>query len=154
MKLQPWQVSKVRERVGSYEMLWKYLSECTWICWTQDNLESSVSSEVAYLLLLEDSNISFPKDSAEHLFACDHASCMLLLQSCPTLCNPIDHSPPGSSAHGIFPARILELVAMPSSRGSSQPRDQPPMSPASPALQVVSLPLSHQKSPWSCWNLP
>ena len=46
------------------------------------------------------------------------------LQSCPTLCNPIEHSPPGSSVHGILQARILEWVAMPSSRRSSQPRDQ------------------------------
>ena len=38
-------------------------------------------------------------------------------QSCPILCNPIDCSPPGSSAHGILQARILELVTMPSSRG-------------------------------------
>ena len=41
------------------------------------------------------------------------------LQSCPTLCNPMDCSPPGSSAHGILQARILEWVSMPSSRGSS-----------------------------------
>ena len=43
---------------------------------------------------------------------------------CLTLCNPMDCSPPGSSVHGILLARILEWVAMPSSRGSSQPRDQ------------------------------
>ena len=41
------------------------------------------------------------------------------LQSCLTLCNCMDHSTPGSSAHGILQARILEGVAMPSSRGSS-----------------------------------
>ena len=47
------------------------------------------------------------------------------LQSCPTLCNPMDYSPPGSSVHGMLQARILEwVVAMPSSKGSSQPRDQ------------------------------
>ena len=40
-------------------------------------------------------------------------------QSCPTLCNPID-----CKAHGILQARILEWVAFPFSRGSSQPRDQ------------------------------
>ena len=40
------------------------------------------------------------------------------------LCNPIDCNPPGSSVHGILQARILEWVAMPSSRGSSRPRDQ------------------------------
>ena len=33
-------------------------------------------------------------------------------QSCPTLCDPIDGSPPGSSAHGIFQARVLEWVAI------------------------------------------
>ena len=41
------------------------------------------------------------------------------LQSCPTLCDPMDYSPPGSSVHGISLARILEWVAMPSSKGSS-----------------------------------
>ena len=51
-------------------------------------------------------------------------ACAKLLQSCPTLCNPIDCSLPGSSFHGILHARILEWVAMPSSRGSSQPRDR------------------------------
>ena len=44
------------------------------------------------------------------------------LQSCPTLCDPMDYSTPGSSVHGILQARILEWVAMPSSRGSSPPR--------------------------------
>ena len=39
------------------------------------------------------------------------------------LCNPMDCSPPGSSVHGILQARILEYVATPFSRGSSQPRD-------------------------------
>ena len=43
-------------------------------------------------------------------------------QWCPTLCDPIDCIPPGSSVHGILQARILERVAMPFSRGSSWPR--------------------------------
>ena len=42
---------------------------------------------------------------------------------CPTVCDPRDCSSPGSSVHGIFLARILECVAISSSRGSSQPRD-------------------------------
>ena len=46
------------------------------------------------------------------------------LQSSPTLYNPMDCSPPGSSVHGIPQARILEWGTMPSSRGSSPPRDQ------------------------------
>ena len=44
--------------------------------------------------------------------------------SCLILCDPMDCSPPGSSVPGILQARILEWVAMPSSRESSQPRDQ------------------------------
>ena len=47
-----------------------------------------------------------------------------LLYSCLILCNPLDNRLPGSSVHGILQARILEWIAMPSSRGSSQPRDQ------------------------------
>ena len=49
---------------------------------------------------------------------------VLVTQSCPTLCNPMDCSPSGSYVHGILQARILEYVAMPSSRGSSQLGDQ------------------------------
>ena len=45
-------------------------------------------------------------------------------QSCPTLCNSMDCSLPGSFVHGILQSRILEWVAMSSSRGSSWPRDQ------------------------------
>ena len=44
--------------------------------------------------------------------------CVLVAQSCPTLCNPMDYNLPSSSIHGILLARI------PFSRGSSQPRDQ------------------------------
>ena len=47
----------------------------------------------------------------------------LVIQLCLTLWDPMDYSPPGSSVHGILQARILEWVAMPSSGGSSQPRD-------------------------------
>ena len=45
-------------------------------------------------------------------------------QSCPTLCDPMDCSPPGFFVRGILQARILEWVAIPFSRGSSWPRDQ------------------------------
>ena len=48
------------------------------------------------------------------LNACMHAKS---LQSCPTLCDPIDGSPPGSSVHGILQARTLEWVAISSSNG-------------------------------------
>ena len=45
-------------------------------------------------------------------------------QSCPTLWDPMDYSPPGSSVHGILKARVLEWVAISFSRRPSQPRDQ------------------------------
>ena len=48
----------------------------------------------------------------------------LVTQAYPTPCDPMDCSPPGSSVHGILQTRILESVAMPSSRGSSQPKNQ------------------------------
>ena len=55
-------------------------------------------------------------------FACVHAKS---LQSFQLFVTPMDHSPPGSSVHGIPQARMLERVAMPSPRGSSRPRDLP-----------------------------
>ena len=60
----------------------------------------------------------------------------LVTQSCSTFCDPMDSSLPGSSVHGILQARILEWIAMPSSRGSSQPRDQTQVS----HVAVTSLP--------------
>ena len=62
--------------------------------------------------------VTFPSEVNN---ACMHAKS---LQLCPALCDPMDCSLPGSSVHGILQARILEWVAMPFSRGSSQPRDQ------------------------------
>jgi len=56
-------------------------------------------------------------------------------QLCLTRCDPMDCSPPGSSVHEIFQARILEWIAIPSSRGSSQTRDW-----TLPVLQADSLP--------------
>ena len=47
-----------------------------------------------------------------------------LLQSCPTLCDPVDCSPPGCSVQGTLQARILEWVATPFARGPSRPRDR------------------------------
>ena len=45
--------------------------------------------------------------------------CVLVAQLYPTLCNPMDCNPPGSSVHGILQARILDWVVVSSSRGSS-----------------------------------
>ena len=59
-------------------------------------------------------------------------------QLCPTLCDPMDYT-----VHGILQARILEWVAFPFSRGSSQPRIEP----RSPTLQMDSLPAEPQGKP-------
>ena len=64
------------------------------------------------------------------------------LQSHSTLCNPMDCSLPGSSVQGIFQARIVEWVAMPSSRASSQPSDQTHITLYHLHWKVGSLPLA------------
>ena len=76
------------------------------------------------------------KRNEEYLSAisCVHA------QSCLTLCDPMDCSPPGSFVHGIFLARTLESVAISSSRGSSWPRDLTRISCVSCIEQTDSLP--------------
>ena len=66
---------------------------------------------------------------------------MLVAQSCPTLCNPMDCSPPDSSVHGILQARILEWVVFPSSKNLPKPG----IKPRSSALQADSLP---SPPPW------
>ena len=58
------------------------------------------------------------------MFSKENTHACVVCQSCPTLCNPLGCNPPGPSVHGIFQASILEWVAMPSSRGSSLPRDR------------------------------
>ena len=68
-----------------------------------------------------------------------------LLQPCPTLCDPMGCSSPGSSVHGICQARVLEWVVISSTRGSSQPRDQTRVSRIAGRLYH----LSHQGSLYS-----
>ena len=79
--------------------------------------------------------------------------CAKSIQSCPTLCDPMDCSPPGSSVHGILQARILEWVAMPSSPDLPDPGMEP-ASPVSSAWQADSLPPSHQGSPYFYLKTP
>ena len=62
------------------------------------------------------------------MYFLSYYSKVLVAQSCPTLCDPTDSSPEGSSVHEILQARILEWVAIPFSRGSSGSRDQPHIS--------------------------
>ena len=74
--------------------------------------------------------------------------CGVCAQLCPTLCYPIDFSPPeNSSVHGIFQARILALVAISYSRGSSRPRDQTHVS-------CISCIGRQILSNWAPWEAP
>ena len=75
-----------------------------------------------------------------HLLMC------VVVQSCLTLCNPMDYNPQGSSVHRIFQARILEWAAIPFSRGWRIPAipgqdgiPDPGIQPRFPALQADSL---------------
>ena len=77
-----------------------------------------------------------------------------LAQSCLILCNAMDCSPPGSSVHGFFQARILEWVAIPFSRGSSWLRDQTWISWIAGRLTgSLSEPPGKQKIRWEGVNL-
>ena len=75
--------------------------------------------------------------------------CVLVTQSCPTLCNPMDCSLPGSSVPGILKTKIPEWVAISYSRGSSPPR----VKPGSPALQEDSLPSEPPGKPSVCTTM-
>ena len=67
----------------------------------------------------------------------------LVVKSCPTLCNPTDCSPPGSSIHGISQVRILEWIAISFSRGLPDPG----IKVGSPALKADSLPTEPPEKP-------
>ena len=94
---------------------------------------------------IKDSSCKLPLWFAFLRSMCMHAK---LLQSCPTLCNPLDCSSPGSSVHEILQARILEYSCLP----CPPPGDLPdpgikPVSSVVPALEADSLSLSHQGNP-------
>ena len=61
--------------------------------------------------------------TVQSVFPMDVLVAVKYTQLCPTLCGPMDSSPPGPSVHGILQVRILEWVAISFCRGSSQPRD-------------------------------
>ena len=71
----------------------------------------SLSSDSAFFRKFKDNMIRTESESE-------------VAQLCPTLCEPMDYSLPGSSVRGIFQAIVLESIAISFSRGSSQPRDR------------------------------
>ena len=83
--------------------------------------------------------------------------CVCVSQSCLILCNPMDHSPPVSCIHGTLQGRILEWVAIPFSRGSSQPRDRTQVTYTAGRFYTVWATRENclQRLPaWCCWSLP
>ena len=83
-------------------------------------------------------------------FTCLYLTAAKSFQSCPILCDPMDCTPPDSSVHGICHAGILQWVAVPSFRGSSQPRDQTPGSYVSCIGRQVLYHQCHLGSPCLC----
>ena len=103
----------------------------------------------------------FTEGVVQFQICCCHCWC-LVAKSCTTLCDFKDYSLPGLSVHGIFQARILEQVAIPFSRGSSQPRDQTALAvgfftaePSGKTIQIPELYISPVKNVYFIFmNLP
>ena len=85
---------------------------------TTSTIPYSIASSVKGLVLFA-TEFSAPSTRSDESRCSVKWSEVKVTQSCPTLCNPMDYT-----VHGILQARILECVAFPFSRGSSQPRDQ------------------------------
>ena len=81
-------------------------------------------SNLCFLCLLHCRQILYPLSHRGSPLFLDVVFVVLVAKLCPTLCDPMDCSPPASSVHGIFQARTLEWAAISSCRGFSQPRDQ------------------------------
>ena len=96
----------------------EYCYSCLFVCLF---LCLSGSFQMSQLFTLDGQSIGVTASTSTNYL---ENMCVLLVQLCPTHCDPMDCSLPGSSVHGILQARILAWAAMPSSRGSSQPRDR------------------------------
>ena len=79
------------------------------------------SCRFTYMIKLHKLNTRVSNSGKTYSVYAAHAAAKSL-QSCPTLCDPLDGSPPGSSVHGIFQASILEWVAIPFSGIFPDPR--------------------------------
>ena len=94
------QVIRIKE-LDNYSLCWSCYQE-DWILRILNESKPQTVSRFCFVTVLQVSEVA---------------------QSFPTLCDPVDYSPPGSSGRGVLQARILEWVAISFSRGSSQPRN-------------------------------
>ena len=104
--------SSVHEIFQTRMLEWDAISFSGGFSWTRDWYMSPVLAGRFFT--------TKPPGKLTHVSVC---VCVCVTQSCLTLCDSMDCSPPGSSVHGILQARIPEWVAISFSRGSSQPRD-------------------------------
>ena len=95
-----------------------------------------------------------PFEGGRHYLHYFHHSLSEVAQSCPTLCNPMDCSLPGSSVHGIFQARVLEWAAISLARGSSQPRNWTQVSCIAGSCFTVSEKAMAPHSRTLAWKIP
>ena len=97
--------------LSSQKLLLTYISFFSWRKW-EDTTGQHHSISHGFF------SLKYVLEIVPYLYIC------MSLQSCPSFCDPMDCKLPGYSFHGILQTRILEWVAMPSSRGSSWPMDQ------------------------------
>ena len=109
-------------------------TEFTWQNWKPKSPLSTWHSYLLLAMIVQESqaankwvNIQFALENVwkpiymQNTFSVCACVCVLVTQSCPTLCDPLDCSLPSSSVHGILQVSMLEWVAIPFSRGSSDP---------------------------------
>ena len=130
-----------------FTLLFHPYQEALWFLVTFYHL---VSSAYLRLLIFLQAVLIPACDWSSLAFGMMYSVCMRAksLQSCSTLLDPMDCSPPGSSVHGTLQARVMEWVTMPSSRGSSWPRDWSWISLFLLHWQVDSLPLVPSGKPY------
>ena len=102
-------------------------------CWVPPRISTIIPTHVLLLQVVNgpqfkkhssDRNLEDPIHRRSHTCESNISVRAKLLQLCPTLCDPMDWSPPSFSVHGILQAKTLEWVAVLSFRGSFQPRDR------------------------------
>ena len=116
------------EMVGWHHQLnghWVWASSGSW-WWTRKSgvLQSMGSQKAGLNWVTELKRYTLNKTECQLVTAGATSWVCACAQSCLTLCNPTACSPPGSSIHGIFQARLIEQIAISYSRGSSWSRDQ------------------------------
>ena len=129
---------------------------CWLVFWSTIDLHHYVSSWYItqwFYISIHNTIITIDK-SSYHLLPYKDICCLVTKQ-CPSLCDPMDCSLPGSSVHGILQARMLKWVTISSSRRSSQPRDQTHAHIIIDYIPhaVIFIPVTHLFCYWTCVSL-